>query len=195
MEKPCPEEPPPIPTDQQDRGPLALLVLVLLFLSLAALRGAGCFSSSQAVPAAAPRLFWLEGAARPGLYQLPPNATMADLAGLAGLGGAAGPADRPLPLAGPGPVTALRLGPEPEGAVVLPRVPAKLAPLFFQPIPINEADAELLAFLPGIGPKLAARIIEERDRRGGFASVAELDAVEGIGPAKLELLAGEVVVE
>ncbi|MCB9702715.1 MAG: helix-hairpin-helix domain-containing protein [Myxococcales bacterium] len=49
------------------------------------------------------------------------------------------------------------------------------------PLNLNEASADELASLPGIGPVLAGRIIEGRP----YAAVAEVDRVKGIGPAKL----------
>lgn len=66
--------------------------------------------------------------------------------------------------------------------------PARLAPLFFQPIPINQADEELLATIPGIGPAFARRIIDFREQQGRINAIAELDAVKGVGPAKLKIL-------
>ncbi len=49
------------------------------------------------------------------------------------------------------------------------------------PINLNAATATQLEDLPGIGPSLAAAIITERDKRGGFKAVAELQDVRGIG--------------
>ena len=46
---------------------------------------------------------------------------------------------------------------------------------------LNTATIEQLEELPGIGPVLAAAILEERERRGGFTSVNELRDVRGIG--------------
>lgn len=51
---------------------------------------------------------------------------------------------------------------------------------------VNTADAAALEELPGIGPALAAAIVERRRRSGPFATVDELTEVSGIGPAKLE---------
>ena len=53
-------------------------------------------------------------------------------------------------------------------------------------VDINTADAAALEALPGIGPSLAAAIVEHRRRAGPFASVDGLIEVSGIGPVKLE---------
>lgn len=60
-----------------------------------------------------------------------------------------------------------------------PALPAAGDPL---PLDLNTADAPALDALPGIGPVLAARILAERRRLGGFRSVDDLLAVPGIGP-------------
>jgi competence protein ComEA len=49
------------------------------------------------------------------------------------------------------------------------------------PININTASSTDLEELPGIGPSLAAAIIAEREKRGGFKDVGELQDVRGIG--------------
>ena len=54
------------------------------------------------------------------------------------------------------------------------------------PVDINTADAARLEALPGVGPSLAAAIVEHRSRNGPFASIDELIEVSGIGPVKLE---------
>ena len=59
---------------------------------------------------------------------------------------------------------------------------------------INTASADALQALPGIGPSLAAAIVESRERVGPFAHVEDLDRVSGIGPAKLERLHPFIVV-
>jgi competence protein ComEA len=54
------------------------------------------------------------------------------------------------------------------------------------PIDLNRADRGELLQLPGIGPKLAGRIVDVRDSRGGFENADELRSVSGIGPSRIE---------
>lgn len=51
-------------------------------------------------------------------------------------------------------------------------------------ININSASKGDLEVLPGIGPKLAARIVASRLSAGGFSSVGDIMNVKGIGRAK-----------
>jgi len=51
-----------------------------------------------------------------------------------------------------------------------------------QPININSATMEELIMLPGIGPALAQRIVDDRSAHGPFVSVEDLERVSGIGP-------------
>ncbi len=53
-------------------------------------------------------------------------------------------------------------------------------------ISLNSCRQEDLMRLPGVGQVMARRIIEFRDRKGGFQSIDELLSVEGIGPKKFE---------
>lgn len=52
-------------------------------------------------------------------------------------------------------------------------------------VDLNRATADDLDRLPGVGPSTAKAIIDHRTRNGPFASVDDLLAVRGIGPAKL----------
>jgi len=51
---------------------------------------------------------------------------------------------------------------------------------------LNRATDQDFEALPGVGPKLAERIMEYRQSVGGFQSPDELRAVKGIGKKKLE---------
>ncbi len=55
-------------------------------------------------------------------------------------------------------------------------------------IDVNSAEEAQLDLLPGIGPRLAARIVLERSSEGLFASVDDLARVSGIGPRLIERL-------
>jgi competence protein ComEA len=67
-----------------------------------------------------------------------------------------------------------------------PRIhPAPVSPPSFATDPLrflSRAPADSLDLLPGIGPVLAARIVEARRARGGFSSWEQVDAVKGVGP-------------
>lgn len=53
-------------------------------------------------------------------------------------------------------------------------------------ININTADAETLMKLPGIGEKMSERIIETRNRMGGYKAIEDILNVEGIGEKKFQ---------
>jgi competence protein ComEA len=57
---------------------------------------------------------------------------------------------------------------------------------------LNTATATELETLPGIGPVLAAAIVDWRTQNGGFTSVDQLEQVSGIGPATFAELASLV---
>lgn len=53
---------------------------------------------------------------------------------------------------------------------------------------LNRATAEELETLPGVGPKTAQRIVEDREKKGPFRRPRDLTRVRGIGPKTLERL-------
>jgi len=56
------------------------------------------------------------------------------------------------------------------------------------PLSIGTATVEQLEQLDGIGPTLAARIVEHRQAKGGFSSLDQLAEVDGIGEQRLAAL-------
>lgn len=58
-----------------------------------------------------------------------------------------------------------------------------------EPVDVDRADVAELDRLPGIGPALAQRIVEDRAVRGPFGSLERLQDVRGIGPALASRLA------
>jgi competence ComEA-like helix-hairpin-helix protein len=69
------------------------------------------------------------------------------------------------------------------------------APADTPAISINHASREELEKLPGIGPALAARIVEQRERYGPFRRVEHLMMVRGISERRLRELRRFVTVE
>ncbi len=69
-------------------------------------------------------------------------------------------------------------------------VPGAASGAFEQRIDINTASAPLLQTLPGIGPRLAQRIVESRSSEGPFPSIEDLQRVPGIGPRTVARLEG-----
>ncbi len=64
----------------------------------------------------------------------------------------------------------------------------KLLPVLFLALNLNTATPQQLEALPGIGPVLAKRIVDFRQRKGGFRKVEELLAIPGISEAKWKVL-------
>ena len=77
-------------------------------------------------------------------------------------------------------LTALAFG-APATAAPTQEKPAETKAAPAQVVNINTAPAEQLERLPGVGPKTAARIVEYRQKTGGFKKVEELMNVRGIG--------------
>jgi hypothetical protein len=75
------------------------------------------------------------------------------------------------------------------------QLPARLRRVLQLPLPLNHADEEDLALLPGVGPRRAEAIVRERAARGGFSAPGDLARVAGIGALGASRLALLVFVE
>jgi len=129
----------------------------------------------------------------PGLVTLPAGARVADA--LAAAGGL-------LPEADPASVNAAAV--LSDGQQIAIGVPGAVAPPASStggaggaapagsPLDLNAATVADLDALPGIGPVLAQRIVDHRTAHGPFTSVDQLDDVSGIGPAIFADLAERV---
>jgi len=53
-------------------------------------------------------------------------------------------------------------------------------------VDLDHAGVDELAALPGVGPSLAAAIVADRQAKGPFKTLTELDRVRGVGPAILQ---------
>lgn len=62
-------------------------------------------------------------------------------------------------------------------------------------VDLNSAGKDLLNSVPGIGTKLSQRIIEYREKQGGFREIEELKNIKGITNYKYEKIKDSVIVK
>lgn len=123
---------------------------------------------------------------KPGIYRLPSGARVADAlesAGgvrpgtdVSGLNRARRLIDGEQIVAGGAPAA----GGAGKGAAAGPAPGAGAGPAGGT-VSLNSATAQQLETLPGVGPVLAQRIVDHRQKSGGFSSVDQLQDVSGIG--------------
>lgn len=87
-----------------------------------------------------------------------------------------------------------------DSAPAVPASPTKSAPakapsgkkdeaqLRLHPVNLNTATLDELQRLPGVGPKMAERILAYRQENGRFKSLSDLDQVKGIGEKRMDKL-------
>ncbi len=153
----------------------------------------GAMSSSTPAPSPSPLsvLVHVAGAVkRPGLYEFPEGARVADAVESAGGPGVRANLDAlnlAQPLVDGTKVEVLRIG---QAAPATSAAPAGTTPA--APggpgglIDLNLADAAALETIPGVGPVTAGAILQLRDELGGFDAIEQLLDVDGIGPATFE---------
>lgn len=81
-------------------------------------------------------------------------------------------------------------------ATLLAAGPAFAAkPMPTEKVNLNTATVEQLTTLPGVGPTLAARIVEYREKAGQFGSPEELLNVKGVGEKNFKKIEQWLTVE
>ncbi|EGP45047.1 ComEA family DNA-binding protein, partial [Achromobacter insuavis] len=94
-----------------------------------------------------------------------------------------------LPWRRPQRVAARRGGPVLRQALGVALLAAGVAHAPAQALDLNDATAQQLEAIRGIGPRTAQTIVSERERAGKFESLQDLaDRVRGISPKKAEAL-------
>ena len=68
-----------------------------------------------------------------------------------------------------------------QNKATTPKAAATATATATAPVNLNTATAEQLATIPGVGPKMAERIIDYRQKNGGFKKVEDLMNVSGVG--------------
>jgi len=91
--------------------------------------------------------------------------------------------------------TEIRLGdgvePGKRSCIVVP-LPEGCRYLMGMPLNVNRSGTEDLELLPGIGPRLARRIVDVRESSGPFSSPGDLLRVPGVGRRLAERIEGRV---
>jgi competence ComEA-like helix-hairpin-helix protein len=86
-----------------------------------------------------------------------------------------------------------------SGAVFLSRTNSKVRAITVNwqdigKVEVNSANQESLMSVPGIGKKIAQRVIERRKEKEGFKELADLKNIKGISEAKYEKIKGYLYV-
>jgi len=68
-----------------------------------------------------------------------------------------------------------------QSKATAPKAAATVTATATAPVNLNTATVEQLATIPGVGPKMAERIIDYRQKNGGFKKVEDLMNVSGVG--------------
>lgn len=157
-----------------------------LVVALSAVGLSWSLSSSRSTPAAAaistPKPDPVKSAAKPSAPAAAPVA----------------PASEPKRKASGPIVTEFPVAPASAVAPARSESPPLAAPVAAAPgakVNVNTASLAELEALPGVGPKLAQRILDDRAKNGNYKTLKDLDRVSGIGTKTLERLAPLVTFE
>lgn len=171
---------------------VALVLVIIVLISFVGARPAPSIAPPavsgapiSASPAGVAVFVHVAGAVRrPGLYELPEGARVADA--IAAAGGATRRAEIDLLNLAQVLTDGLKVEVPRKGeAAAVSSGAGAVQPSPGAPISLNSADQATLETVPGIGPVRAGAIIAYREEHGGFSSVDELLDVSGIGPATL----------
>jgi comEA protein len=111
----------------------------------------------------------------PGLYELPIGSRVSDLVDIAG-----GVSEN----ASMSSVNLARILVDGEQVIVKSLV--EFQQELDSKISINDASVDQLDEIPGVGPSIASKIIDHRERNGPFRSLQQLTEVSGVGPKMFE---------
>jgi competence protein ComEA len=120
-------------------------------------------------------------APHPGVYSFTKPPTLAEVWKRAGGTGTAPDHDKPI-------TSGSRVEVTPDGSYRVAAMSGAQLITLGLPIDLNQATAEDLDAIPGIGPALAQRIVDYRKAHGPFKQVEDLREVSGIGPENLQKL-------
>lgn len=150
--------------------------------------------SPEATPTPRPVRVYVSGAVQqPDVYTLPPDSIVKDAVMAAG--GAADDADLDRINLASSVADGQQIYVPRQGEENPPVQPSSVQRSSDFRVNINTADAAALETLPGIGPKLAQRILDYRAAHGPFARIQDIMEVSGIGQATFEELDDQITTE
>jgi competence protein ComEA len=156
-----------------------LLLGATLFLIWAWRGNFGMSPSPSPTPTLHPVYVEVIGAAaRPGVFVFPQPPALSAVLAQAGAAGVSGSMDTKLSSGSKVEVTG-------EGQCRLGRMDGPQLLTLGLAIDINRANQTDLESLPGIGPVMAKRILDFRQKHGPFQKIDDLEQVSGIGPKKM----------